>query len=390
MKQQTPEFSKAASRLTITDIFFTTLLYSLKIEPKDDLPAVAATDGAHLYYHPERFKTELTDVLRVFALVHELMHVILFHSLRRGIRDPELWNIACDRVVNLLCVEYGFITPAQLKQNGWCYDPQNKGMSAEQVYDLLREESGGKNPNNQPGKGKQNSMSGDVMDYDPNANDGKSKGDLEREIGINTEQALQAAKASGQNSARLRSTIGDAQVEREPWYQHLRRYLTSMHARHYNWSRIDSRRAVLHGVICPQQRSEQMGKLILALDGSGSMYTEKQQNAIAAHVNDIFKDVSPAEVIIVYFDSTVCHVQEFTGPDYHIVLEPHGGGGTDFAPIFDFVRDHHSDTQLVMIFTDLYGNFGEGNPVCDTLWLSQTTAVDVPFGEVIYCDLNEG
>lgn len=376
MKMQTPEFSKAASRLTCTDIFFTSLLYTLKIEAREDLPAAAATDGVHLYYHPVRFAKEFTAPERIFVLVHELLHVILFHSLRRGIRKPDVWNIACDHVVNLLAQEYQYSAPSD------CFcDIKYKGMTAEQVYDLLMQEGGG--------GGKGGKLAGDVMDYDPGKNDGVSAGEVERGIAIGTQAAVQAAKAAGTLSANLKRMIGEAQVVREPWYQHLRRYLTSMNARQYNWSRIDARRAVLHNVICPSQKSEQMGKLVFGIDCSGSI-TEKQLSAMGAHISDLLRDVTPTAVVIVYFDSTPCFVEEFSGPDYHVTLEPHGGGGTAFGPVFDYVAEHHNDSALVIMFTDLFGSFGEGNAVCDTLWVSQTEGYDVPFGELIYGDLNEG
>lgn len=375
MKTQTPEYSKAASHLTCTNIFFTSLLYSMKIEARDDLPSAAATDGVHLYYHPGRFAKEFTPSERVFVLVHELLHVILFHNTRRGIRDPQRWNIACDHVVNLLCEEYHFSKPKNCY-----YDPQYKGMSAEQVYDKLPEGEG-------QGQG-QGGLNGDVMDYDPSQNEGKSKGDIERETAINTEQATQAAKAAGKDTAGLKRIIGDAQVSREPWYQHLRRYMTSMHTRQYNWSRIDSRRAALHGVIAPQQKAENMGKIVFGIDCSGSI-TDKQLGAMGAHISDLLKDVTPSSVVVVYFDSKVCHVDEFTGPDYHVTLEPHGGGGTAFEPVFDYVQEEQSDAQLVCMFTDLYGSFPEEFGMCNTLWVSQTEGKEVPFGELIYGDLNE-
>ena len=378
MKENTPEFSKAASRLTCTNIFFTSLLYSLKIEAREDLPAAAATDGVHLYYHPKLFAEDFTEQERVFVLVHELLHVILFHSLRRGIRDPMRWNIACDHAVNLLCVEYEFTKPKD------CYcDNQYKGMTAEQIYDKLTQEE------KEGGKGEgQGGLAGDVMDYDPSQNGGITKADVERATAIATECAMQAAKAAGLDSAGMKRMIGNAQVEREPWYEHLRRYITSMNARQYNWARIDSRRAVLHGVISPQQKSEAVGKIVFGVDCSGSI-TDKQLSAMGAHVSDLLKDVTPDSVIVVYFDSKVCHVDEFTDVFGGIKLEPHGGGGTDFAPVFKYVAEYHSDAQLLLMMTDLYGNFGDGNDVCDTLWVSGTENVEVPFGILIHADFNE-
>jgi predicted metal-dependent peptidase len=34
--------------------------------------------------------------------MHEVLHIMLQHNRRRGHRDPELWNIACDYVINLI------------------------------------------------------------------------------------------------------------------------------------------------------------------------------------------------------------------------------------------------------------------------------------------------
>lgn len=372
MQKHTPEFTKALSSMTCTNVFFTALLYNMKIEARDDLPAAAATDGVHLYYHPERYAKEFSKAEQVFVIVHELLHVILMHPMRRGIRDPQRWNIACDYVDNLLCKEYGFSVPKSA-----LLDAKYKGMTAEQVYDLLPEDS----------QQSQGGMAGDVMDYDPAQNDGKSKGDAEREIAIATEQAAQAAKAAGQDTAGMKRIIGAAQVQREPWYQHLRRYMTSMHTRQYSWARIDTRRAVLHGVIAPQQKAENMGKVVFWVDCSGSV-TAKQLSAMGAHISDILKDVCPSSVVVGYFDSTVCHVDEFTGPDYHLTLEPHGGGGTRFEPMFDYMQEHHADAQLAIVFTDLYANLDFHRDM-ETIWVSQTKGIDVPFGELIYGDLNE-
>ena len=374
MQKHTPEFTRAVSSLTCTDVFFTALLYNTKIEARDDLPAAAATDGVHIYYHPERYAKEFSRAEQVFVIVHELLHGILFHPMRRGIRDAQGWNIACDYVVNLLCQEYGFSVPKSA-----LLDSKYKGMTAEQVYDQLPKEA----------KQPQGGLADDVLDYDPAQNEGKSKGDVEREIAIGVERATQAAKAAGADTARMKRIIGNAQVQHEPWYQHLRRYMTSMHTRQYNWARIDTRRAVLHGVVSPQQKAENMGKVVFWVDCSGSV-TEKQLSAMSAHISDILKDVCPSSVVVGYFDSKVCHVDEFTGPDYPLTLEPHGGGGTCFAPMFDYMQEYHADAQLAIVFTDLYGSFGEGNLVCDTLWVSQTEGIDVPFGELIYGDLNEG
>ncbi|HYH95642.1 DUF2201 family putative metallopeptidase [Hyalangium sp.] len=69
-----------------------------------------------------------------FVIAHELLHVGLRHQARRMGRDPYLWNVACDYVVNGWLVEMGV---GELPKFGVLYDPELKGMSAEAVYDLI-------------------------------------------------------------------------------------------------------------------------------------------------------------------------------------------------------------------------------------------------------------
>jgi len=52
-----------------------------------------------LEYNREWFEA-LSDAHALGALLHELLHLLLLHALRRGGRDPMLWAVACDLAVN--------------------------------------------------------------------------------------------------------------------------------------------------------------------------------------------------------------------------------------------------------------------------------------------------
>ncbi len=91
--------------------------------------AVAAVSpiAGELYVNP---MAHLTPAERRFVIGHELLHAGLRHNTRAGGRDPWLWNVACDYVINGWLVEMG----AGELPDGGLYDPALKGMSAEQVY----------------------------------------------------------------------------------------------------------------------------------------------------------------------------------------------------------------------------------------------------------------
>ena len=69
-----------------------------------------------------------------FVLAHEYLHAGLQHHARRNGRDPYLWNIACDYVIN------GWLAEMQIgvmPQNGLMFDETLKNQSVEEIYDLI-------------------------------------------------------------------------------------------------------------------------------------------------------------------------------------------------------------------------------------------------------------
>jgi predicted metal-dependent peptidase len=70
----------------------------------------------------------------VFVLAHELLHVGLGHHARCQGRDPYLWNVACDYVINGWLIEMEVGAPPKY---GLLLDPELKDLSAESVYDHI-------------------------------------------------------------------------------------------------------------------------------------------------------------------------------------------------------------------------------------------------------------
>ncbi|MFE3498188.1 hypothetical protein ACFXPX_08050 [Kitasatospora sp. NPDC059146] len=94
--------------------------------------AVAAVnaEAAEIYVNPLRHHS---DEEWRFILGHEILHAALRHGERRGGRDPFLFNVAADYVINgwLLEMNVGEMP------DGLLHDPQLKGLSAEEVYDRI-------------------------------------------------------------------------------------------------------------------------------------------------------------------------------------------------------------------------------------------------------------
>jgi predicted metal-dependent peptidase len=95
--------------------------------------SVAAIDVSmgEIYMNPA---AGLTQEECRFVLAHEFLHAGLGHAARACWRDPFLWNVACDYVINGWLVEMGVgIYPSA----GILHDAGLGGLSAEAVYDRI-------------------------------------------------------------------------------------------------------------------------------------------------------------------------------------------------------------------------------------------------------------
>ncbi|MEU1527883.1 vWA domain-containing protein [Streptomyces fagopyri] len=94
--------------------------------------SVAAVDAeaGEIYVNPLR---ELDDEEWRFVLAHEMLHAALRHGDRCAARDPYLFNVACDYVVN------GWLCAMQVgtMPDGLLYDAELADLSAEEVYDRI-------------------------------------------------------------------------------------------------------------------------------------------------------------------------------------------------------------------------------------------------------------
>ncbi len=97
---------------------------------------VAAIDvGARrIWMNPAAGLSE-SECLFVFA--HELLHAGLNHASRRRGRDPLLWNIACDFVINGWLLEMRIGTAPNM---GLLHDAALANFSSEEVYDTLAQD----------------------------------------------------------------------------------------------------------------------------------------------------------------------------------------------------------------------------------------------------------
>ena len=84
--------------------FYGNLACRLEFKDATDWCPTAATDGKYFYYN-RNFIDALDQEELVFLCGHEVEHCVYDHFGRRGDKQPLLWNIANDYVVNMDLVE---------------------------------------------------------------------------------------------------------------------------------------------------------------------------------------------------------------------------------------------------------------------------------------------
>mgnify|MGYP000663529526 FL=1 len=145
------------------------------IEFKDNLKYhTAATDGKNIYVDPNYFAS-LSENDRLFTIAHEIMHIKFMHMFRlkdkSGVkRDPELWNIATDAIINANLERDGFTI-----KEGYVNMPEALDYSAEEFYQKLLQEKEKKEQEQEDEQNSNNENSEQTENQESDNN--KSQGD---------------------------------------------------------------------------------------------------------------------------------------------------------------------------------------------------------------------
>ena len=133
--------------------FFGSVVASVGYKENKDI-STAGTDGETIYYNPE-YLEGLSVEEQIFTFAHEVCHIAFNHILRSEDKDPDLWNIATDAVINQ------FLKRDGLKMAPGVVDiTEAINYDAEQLYEKLLQEKKQKEKQQQNGQGNGQSEQG--------------------------------------------------------------------------------------------------------------------------------------------------------------------------------------------------------------------------------------
>ena len=376
--------------------FFGNLATRLKLVNADEWCTTAATDGRNFYYN-SRFIDMLRPKEVEFLFGHEVLHCVYDHMGRRGERDPVLSNIAADYCVNADLIKHR--VGEKITTVPCLFDPKYEGMSYEEVYDKLYEnaekidigklidqllddhldgegdEGEGEGEGNKDGKGK-----------------GRPKLSAEEKQAIKDEikeamlAAAQTVDGAGNLPAGVRRIIQELTEPKMNWRELLRMQLESTMKSDFTWMRA-SRRGWHMDAVMPGMQTEPMIDIAVFLDASGSIGSNMLKDFLG-EVGGIMEQFPAYRIHVVTFDTEAYNPRQYDSENLEDIgdYEVQGGGGTDFDPIFRYLKDNEIEPKRLVVFTDGYpfGSWGDEN-YADTVWvLHGTTTIVPPWGQYAY------
>ncbi len=405
-------------RLLLSQPFFGTILVQMPlVDATDDEPAwlpTAATDSKYIYYNRE-FVHSLSDLEIDFLMGHELLHCVLKHigkEDRRNDRDPLLWNIAGDYVINNILVDEDFGS----KIKDALFDTKYRDMSTEEVYEELVKdvkkngckygagslldvhldpktgkndaEAGGKGMPSDSGEGNKKKKGGPPSYSEDEL---KEMGDKFRNTVI---QATHAARAVGAGNipAGIDRLIKQMTQPKVDWREMLDVSIKSHFKDDFTFSR-PSRKGWDLDVILPAMEYADKIEVVCTIDTSGSM-TDEMLSDFLSEVKGIMMQFADFKLELFTFDTKVYNHKSFDPSNVHDIdyYKVKGGGGTDFEVVWKYMKKKGIMPKQLVFLTDgePCGEWGDPN-YCDTLFIIHShrdEEFQAPFGQTVHYDSN--
>ncbi len=358
-------------RLRSRQPFLAALALFARYKVTRDVPT-AATDGITIYINPD-FWQPLSSAEQDGLLLHEVLHAALGHCLRRGERDPVVWNIAADIVINgIILAEPGTALP-----KGGMRDDRLAHFSAEEVYEMLQRDLAKLPPLGLA----------DLLEAAPDTGDSQTTRSEMQRVSIegHWRHALQRARTiatmnQGSVPGGLRRELDAIEPGRLDWRSWLWRYLVQTPT---DFSGFD-RRFIGQGLYLETLQGETV-RVHVCVDTSGSVNNELM-GKLLGEVRGILSAYPHILCDLYYADAALHGPHRLAAGDAIPTAE--GGGGTDFRPFFAHLATtaDASETALAVYLTDGHGSFPEKEPALPVLWVVTAGGLDsdrFPFGETV-------
>ena len=330
-----------------------------------------ATDGTRIYYNPN-FIISLSEPETFGALLHEINHCIYLHMSpkRRLNRERERWNVATDYEINIEINDMAMTDEWIKLPKGILLNNKFRNMNAEQIYDILPDDI---------------SKYSTFDDHLEPIDGSKGWDSMEDKIVTayeGTRGFYEGARSQGRLPAGLQRWVKSIRKAKVPWERLFQRYIGEAIANDdFSYSRLN-KRYLAHDMYLPSLRNYVIGRVILAVDTSGSI-TDKILERISSEMIKVSHLIE--EIVIMTCDTSVHEIVKlYKMQSFLDKIEFKGKGGTSFIPVFEKIKEIKIMPDLLIYLTDTEGIFPDKAPPYPVLWCITEENGKVPWGASVY------
>jgi predicted metal-dependent peptidase len=363
--------------------FFGHLLMNVPLEVSERIPTAAVTNEGRLgklLVNPDFAKTLSRGELSA-VMIHEVLHLAFNAFARMKSRDPKIWNKAHDYAINLMIDETRESNPklglAWSKEYPPLLDSKYAGMTAEEIYDALLQDSGGGGGNGStsdgaqtdgegggpggmepmPGSGQGFSDATDcIMVEQPSPEDAARQERAFKNLLAEAVQVHAASRSAGKLPGSISEMVDGMLRVHVPWATQLAHKVDGrLRGGGTSFARL-SKRSESMGISMPG-RGRRKPMVGIAIDTSGSV-TSAEVKTFLAVMREIM-EAGETGARLIQIDSAVADDRVIE--DFDEVLDDQGRfgvqgrGGTEFEPLIErFAGEEGPAVDLAVLFTDGY------------------------------------
>lgn len=392
--------SKHASFLA-SDVFKTEIKFSIELA-KMGMPTMG-TDGIEVLIDPDFFMKNSVEE-NIFCLSHECLHILFGHIDLSKLtnKDPKLWNIATDAVINSTlvvgnigkiideCIKSNTYGDVELNINGKPIKlKQCHTKNAIEVYnELLKHCQQNPPPKGQPGH---KITDGDGKEADPM--DAHMHKKLSKDEKDEQKRRLNDKMVEGKLKGNMPGWFGDKIGKMLEgvvnWQQELREIMIPMMKTRPSFSK-PKRRNIDPDIILPGMLKEGL-KISVGIDTSGSI-GKKEREYFMGELQNIYDQFPRNSVkMSVYFHDTEMY-NKIEIEDVDDVMEADQRyGGTCHIDVMRKMED--DNTTMALFLTDGYSSFPDESTIQHMVWVvtDKKGMKQIPehFGKKIHVDPSE-
>lgn len=432
--------SKARTSLFLDMPFFGYILGNLEIYPTNDpnIPSYAC-DTRRIYIN-HLFTADKSKEQLMGMLMHLVVHLIMQHGKRSGVRNEDIWSLSTDIATRLIVDDareklgnskmlksklskhqnqYGY--NSEILDKFWEIEPVDpipdllRNESADGVFKVLSDYANSLEGIQEPAdeenkKDRENKIqwrskvNPEVMDevqeytgienpcgfgyamdvFLENTSDEVQSLEDNRFTGIVRNGLM--GRDIGNLPGSMKTMIDDLVNPKIPWYNLLAQYIQKAVINDWKWVRPNKRLIGLD-INLPSTVRENLN-VVVAVDTSGSI-SDEELTKFTSETHAILSSIASVRMTLIDCDIKIQNIveiengQSLDGSKLPWEGRPWTGrGGTSFIPVFDYVEEHGMNPELLIYFTDGYGNFPSIEPSYPVVWV-MTTDLQPPFGEIV-------